>query len=370
MIPILYPEKEWKFDSNGIGRLSDSKACEVTEERNGVYELEMDYPTNGKHFESIKLNRQILATPDERADHAQPFIIENITKNINHTVHIFATHVSYKMSYIPVKPVSNTSWISAGSAISLVLNKVVGGNPFAIKTDKLDKAVFHLDQPASLKSVLYGMEGSLLDCYGGTWEFDRYVATLKGSRGRKTDIVIRYGKDLDGITYEESREGIFTGVLPYWKGNVQTGGQSESQAVVVVPDSVVTSKYASQVPWRRDIVLDVSSEFSNGEFETQPTKEQVAAKGQNYLNKNVNGTEKISIDVSFVPLWQTKRHGELRQFSKLGLCDEVTVIHDPYDIVYTGKVIKTVYDVLLERYKSIEIGFLKPNIVDYIGGKK
>lgn len=369
MKPILFSEKEWRFESNGIGRLSDALSCEVTEERNGVFELEMDFPANGRHADGLRLNCQILANPSPRYEQAQPFVIQSISKSINNIIHIHATHVSYKMSYIPIKPIANTSYITAKAAISSVLSKVVGSNPFAISTDKADKAIFHLDTPASLKSVLYGMEGSLLDCYGGTWEFDRYYATLRGSRGRKTDVVFRYGKDLEGITYEESREEIYTGVLPYWKGNVQAEGQ-EPHDVVVIPDNVVLSQYASQLPYRRDIVLDVSGEFANGDYETQPTKNQVRDKGVAYLNRNVKGTENISIDISFVSLWEIKGNEALKQYSELGLCDEVTVIHEPYGINYSGIVSKTVYDVLADKYKSIEIGHLKPNIVDIIGGRK
>lgn len=370
MIPILYGEKEWQFLDNGFGRLADALTCEVTEERNGVFELEMDFPTNGRHFEEIQLSRQIMAKPSPRYERSQPFIIESISKTIDNIVHIYATHCSYKMSYYPVKPIANTSLISVGDAITAVTNNIVGSNSFAITTDKAETAKFHVDVPTSLKSILYGMEGSLLDCYGGTWEFDRYDATLRGRRGKTTDIIIRYGKDLTDIKYEESREEIYTGVFPYWKGSVQESGQSESHDVVVCPDEVVLSDLASQLPYRRDIVVDVSSEFESDDFETQPTKAQVKAKGEEYVAENISVTENISIDVSVASLWYGSHSYDTRRFAELGLCDEVTVIHEPYGIHYTGNITKTVFDVLAERYKSIEIGLLKPSIVDYIGGKK
>ena len=44
MIPILYNRDETRFVTNGIGRLADCTRAVVTEERNGVYELEFDVP--------------------------------------------------------------------------------------------------------------------------------------------------------------------------------------------------------------------------------------------------------------------------------------------------------------------------------------
>ena len=372
MIPILYPEKEWQFGDNGLGRLADALSCEVTEERNGIYQLEMDYPVNGAHYDSIKLNTQIFAIPSATAEGGQPFVIEHIGVSIDNIAHIFATHVSYKMSYYPVKPYKNKAAITAKAALNAVLNNVVGANSFTVVTDKTEKAVFSVEEPASLKSIMFGKDDSLLDMYGGTWEFDRYRATLKAARGRSTDVVIRYGKDLESIEYEASRENLFTGCLPYWKGSAKQSGSDEQQDVFVIPDSVVLSQYASLLPWRRDIAVDVTQMFEEGEVEkdSQPTKQQVIEKGQQYLKENVTGTEDVTIKVELVPMWQAAGNEYMRQFTTIGMCDEVTVYHAPLGLYYTGNVVKTVYDVLADRYTSLEIGLLKPTLTDMIGGKK
>lgn len=370
MIPILFPPGESLYNNNGLGRLYDATECVVTEERNGIYELAMSYPVAGEHFDDIRLGCQILAKPSDKATRSQPFDIVNIRKTLDSTIEILATHISYRMNFIPVKPYTNNSWITAGTAVNAVKSRITGKNPFVVSTDMASKALFHLDEPASLKAVLYGMEGSLLDCYGGTWEFDWFNATLKGKRGDDTGIKIRYGKDLTGMNYEESNESIFTGVLPYWRGTVGSG--DESQDVVVVADSpVVVSALANKMPYARNIVLDVTSDFAKGEFTDQPTKAQVVAKGQSYLAKNATETETINIDVSFVPLWQMDYTGKV-QHQLIGLCDELTVVHAPMGIQYSGKIVKTEYDVLRDRYKTLGIGLLKPKLSDIIvsGGIK
>lgn len=358
MIPILFPPNEMLYQNNGIGRLSEAVECTVTEERNGIYELAMTYPVAGIHFEDIQLGCQILAKPSDTM-RSQPFEIVNIRKTLESTIEIVADHISYRMSFIPVKTVSNSSYITAGAAIDAIKAKIVGTCPFSVSTDKADKAIFHLDEPASLKSVLYGKEGSLLDMYGGTWEFDWYSAVLRGKRGQDTGIVIRYGKDLTELKYEESREGIYTGVLPYWRGTVGSG--DNAQDVVVVADTPVTSAFENKLPYPRNIVLDVTSDFAQGEFTDQPSKAQVTAKGKAYVDKNVTETESVNIDVSFAQLWDGTTQPPL-----IGLCDELTVIHGPMEIMYSGRIVKTEYDVLRDRYKSLEIGLLKPKLSDVL----
>ena len=370
MIPVLYPPGETQYNSNGIGRLSDAVSCVVTEERNGVYDLAMTYPVAGEHFDEITLGSQIMAVPSDKATRAQPFDIVNIRKTLDSTIEIVANHISYRMMFIPVKPVTNSSYITASAAIAAVKNKLAGTCPFVITTDIANKAIYHLDEPASLKSVLYGMEGSLLDMYGGTWNFDWYNATLLGQRGENTGITIRYGKDLTGLTYEESQEEIFTGVLPYWRGTVGSG--DEAQDVVVVADAPITvSALAATLPYARNVVLDVTSDFADGEYTDQPTKAQVEAKGRAYLEKNVTETETINIDVSFVPLWQMD-YTKTMQHQRIGLCDGLTIVHGPLGVMYSGKIVKTEYDVLRDRYQKLEIGLLKPKLSDIMiaGGIK
>lgn len=363
MIPILYSADETEYESNGLGRLNDATVCTVTEERNGVYELAMTYPVAGTRFRDIRLGCQIMATPSDKATRAQPFEIVNIRKTLAGTIEILAQHISYRMAYLPVKPVANTSYITASAAITQVTGKVSGTNLFKISTDKTNKAIFHLDEPASLKSVMAGMEGSLLDMYGGTWEYDWFDATLRAQRGEDTGLTIRYGKDLTDLKYEESQEGIYTGVLPYWRGTVGSG--DDAQDVVVMADAPVTSSLASQMPYARNIVLDVTSDFAQGEFTDQPTKAQVVAKGKAHIDANVTETETINIDVGFVPGWLADHSGTV-QHPRIGLCDELTVVHGPLGIVYSGKIVKTEFDVLRERYQNLEIGLLKPKLSDVL----
>ena len=95
MKPILFPAEQTSFNTNGLGRLTDAISCIVTEEeRNGSYELHMEYPIDGHIMEEITYSRIICAVPaDNKA--MQPFRIYRISK-LSGIVEIDAEHISYQ----------------------------------------------------------------------------------------------------------------------------------------------------------------------------------------------------------------------------------------------------------------------------------
>lgn len=63
MTPVLFPPDERDFTTQGLGALSAAISCTVTEERNGIYELEMEYPMIGVHYGEIQERCLIYAIP-------------------------------------------------------------------------------------------------------------------------------------------------------------------------------------------------------------------------------------------------------------------------------------------------------------------
>lgn len=356
MIPILYPANETAFTSNGLGRLSDVISCTVTEERNGQYELEMEYPVTGVHFDEIINTRVISAIPaDGKA--AQPFSIYKISKPINGIVTINAEHISYQLSMIPVDAFTATSCADALTALE---NNAAETCPFTFWTDKVTSGNFEVDAPASIRSLLGGTEGSILDVYGGgEYEFDGYDVKLHQNRGQNRGVILRYGKNITDIKQEENIATTYTGCMPYWKG---TDSSSDTEILVTLPEKVLHVSNASNFPYQRTIALDLSSDF-----EGEPTEAQLRTRATAYMTANNFGVPKVSIDVSFVALWQTEEYKDIANLERVNLCDTVTVYFTKLGINATAKVVKTVYNVLLDRYDSIELGESRANLAKQMG---
>ena len=354
MIPILFSESSNTFTSNGIGRLSDVISCEVTEERNGQYELQMTYPSTGAHFDDIKLRAIIVAKPSAGTNN-QPFRIYNISKPINGKVTINAQHISYDLSKNVAMPFSVTASSSAcNQALQGLLSNAVETCPFTFSTDVTTVAPYNQKAPASIRQRLGGVEGSILDQFHGEYEFDVYDVKFWKDRGETKNIPLRYGKNITDIKQEEEISNTITGIVPFWMDN-------DGNNLVTLPEKVVYSPNASAYPQKLTVPMDFSADYEN-----QPTEAQLRAHAQAYINQSGIGVPKVSIDVSFVNLADTEEYKDILALQNVNLCDTIPVQFEPLGISTTAKIVKTEYDVLSEKYKKLTVGSLRSNLATAI----
>lgn len=335
MIPILFESTETAFTSNGIGRLADATLCQVTEERNGQYELVMQYPVGGKLYSQIACGKYIYATHDE-SKVPQAFQIYRISAPLQGAVTINAWHISYALNGIIVEP------YTAGScteAIAGVKTNSMNANPFTFWTDKSVVADFNLSLPAPARSILGGVKGSILDVYGtGEYEFDMYTVKLYLNRGQNRGVSIRYGKNLTKLDQKLDASKVYNSCVPYWTSDETT----------VVSDEIIVRAGESV---GRTIVMDLS-----GDFEEAPTLDELKALAQTKINASGNYTLTENIKIDFVALWQTEEYKNLASLQRIYLCDTVNIFYEKLGINLTAKCIKVVYDSLRERYVSMELG--------------
>ena len=335
MVPKLYAATETAFTSEGLGRLTDATRCEVTEERNGMYELVLDYPVSGEMLKKIQVGCYIAATHDDDQD-IQPFEIYKVSAPIRGVVTVNAWHISYKLNSVAVLPFTADSCANALAAIG---TNSLNTNPFTFWTDKVVAAPFELTVPKNARNILGGETGSILDVYGkGEYEFDKYTVKLWTNRGADNGVEIRYGKNLTALDYQQNGASVYNAVAPFW---------TNDSATVYLDHLVVrTGETAGNA-----IALDLS-----GEFDEEPTAAQLEAAAQAYIDASESYTVKENIKIDFVPIWQTEDYRNAARTERVKLCDTVTIIFEGYNIRAKAKAIKVVYDTLRDRYKYIELG--------------
>lgn len=342
MKPILYESSEKQFTTNGIGTLADAISCTVIEERNGSYELEMEYPLGGINYDGIRNNRIILAMPSD-GQKAQPFRIFKITRPIGGVVKIYAVHLSYDLSGIPVAPFTAND---CSSALNGLKSNSMIANPFEVWTDISGSGKYKQNSPASFRSRLAGTDGSILDSFGkgAELEFDRLTVKVHQNRGRDNGVTIRYGKNLTDLKQQESIENVRTGVIAYWY-------KEENNTQDVIVGEIQYLENHADYPKENIHVLDCSADF-----EKKPDKQQLNTRAKQYIKANNIGVPKVSIDVSFIQLWQTEEYKNIVSLERVSLCDTVHVVFEKLGVNAVAKVIKTEFDVLNERYIKITLG--------------
>ena len=349
MIPVLYESKETNFTTQGLGALTDAISCYVTEERNGIYEMEMEYPQTGVHFDDIQNGNIIMAIPSPYRD-AQPFRIYKVTKPLNGNVTVYANHISYDLNKIPVNPLSATT---VSSALSGLKDNMQIQNNFLFWTDKTTTADFSSAVPTACRSLLGGQEGSILDVYGGEYEWDRFTVRLHNQRGEDSGVVIRYGKNLTGLNQEGDITNLVTGICPYW--------YSDGTLVMCNPPII----YRDGMTAQSAIPVDMTDKF-----EEVPSQAQLQEAAENYIESNDIGEPSVSITVEFVQLAQMSGYEHLALLEKCDLCDTVQVQYEEAGIDVTAKIVSIQTDVLLEKYESMEIGSIRANIAQTIADQQ
>lgn len=361
MIPILYDSNETQFTSNGIGPLSDALECTVTEERNGEYICELVYPVDGKRFDDIQEGRIIGVWHDDNHD-IQPFDIYGRSAPIDGQVTFYASHISYRLRGITVTPFTAES---CAATLASIPDYSVETNPFSFSTNKSVSAIYANTLPKSARSILGGEEGSVLDFYGtGEYVWDKWNVRLLTRRGSDTDVEIRYGKNLTDFEQELDYSESVTGIVPYWTGT-KTVGDTEVPLYVTLPEKALYKSGVSPSGRASSIPYDFSDKF-----ETEPTVAQLRAAAQSFLDSSDIWLPSNSIKVDFVHLWETEEYKDVAPLQQVGLCDTVLVTFPKYNISRLRiKIIRTVYNVLAERYDEMELGDAPSTFADTITAK-
>ena len=350
MIPILFKSDATDFTTNGIGRLTDAISCTVKEERNGQYELEMQYPMDGQYYSEIKTASIIAAIPYDGAK-IQAFQVYKISRVLGGRVTINAQHISYRLNWIPVMPFSASS---LADTLEKIKANSAENNPFMFEADFTSTVSCGFTIPTGCKSVLGGVDGSVLDTYGGEYEWDNFTVKLHRNRGREKPITLLYGKNITDLTQEEVISNTYTGVCPYWSA-------TDNNITVTLPEKVISVEEAKNFPFHRTKVVDFS-----GQFDAQPTIEQLREATTEYIEANNIGVPDVSIDVSFINLAGTDGYEDAAPLETVQLGDTISVYFEKLGVQTRAKVIGYEYNVLTEKYENVSIGTSRSTLASTI----
>ena len=330
MIPILFEHDETNFSTNGLGRLAECTSCITVEERNGIKELTLTYPTTGRIYDKLIVGRIIYTTHDSTQD-PEPYDIYSITATNDGFCEVKAAHISYRLNNTVLKPFEASSCAETFSKINpMSLNN----NPFTFITDKSATGEFKLKEPRSVRSILGGSEGSILDVYGkAEYEFRKCTVYHRLNRGEK----------LDGSSS-------FDAVVPYWIDN-------DGNNLVMLSSPILVLNGTNT---ERCVPMNMSDDFDE-----KPTQAQLKEKAQAKFSGEEPWVIKENLKITYAQLWESQEFEALSLFERVRLCDIVEFI-DTNGLRAEMKIIRVEYDSLNERYISIELGEPRRNVFDQI----
>lgn len=353
LIPILYAASETDFTTNGIGLLTDAVSCTVTEERNGAYEATLVYPAKGHLAEYIAEDAIIKAKAND-TDEPQLFRIYKSGKQIGSNTTWNAEHISYELTGNPVERFS-VSGVNAEQALNRLLAAAVFKHKYTATSDITTVNSTSIADVVSVRKALGGVEGSILDTWGGEYHFNNYRIELLKARGADNGVTIEYGKNLTDAKQERNISNIVTAIFPYAK---YTPEGTENEVFVSLKEKTLVHADAANYAYKRCEIVDFSSEWESG---TIITEDMLRAKAEAYLEK-ISTEPDINITLSYAQLKKTKDYKNIQAMESVALCDTVKVRIDKLQIEATAKIVKAKYDSLKERYDTMEIGSVRTNL--------
>lgn len=365
MRPILFNKNEQSFDTYGLGELNVTKGT-VTRERNGNYTLYAEIPVNDPAVAGLEKEMKLKADAGLRTKN-QTFEISRIVKDSSNIVKIYGQHISHKLEYMVLRNATAFSG-SAFSALSIWRGALIGDLQFDVWSDieTTGKGMFDISKMENARQALGGVEGSILDIYGGEYEFDNMTIRLHKQLGRTAPTVLEYGRNILSAELDETIESSYTSVLPFatYTPEGSTGDDQPDPITVTIPENYVDSKYKALYAHRRIKVVDFSSEFStDSKKKNIPTPEKLRTLANEFMERNAIGKPKINIKIEYADLAKTLDYVDNGWIEELELCDIVPVYYPQIGLTdETAKVTTVTYDFINERNESVEFGDIGTNV--------
>lgn len=368
MRPILFNKNETVFDTYGLGELNVTKGT-ATRERNGNYTLYAEIPVNDPMVSILQKEMKLKADAGLRTKN-QTFEISRIVKDSSNIVKIYGQHISHKLEYMAIRNHTILNG-TAQSALARWKDALIGDYSFDVWSDIQTNATTKLsiDKVTNARLALGGVEGSILDIWGGEYEFDNMTVRLHKQLGRTAPTVLEYGRNILSAETDETIEDAYTSVLPFatYTPEKPEGDTSDSQPdpiTVTIPENYVDSKYKALYAHRRIKVVDFSSEFnSDSKKKNIPNADKLRKLASDYMERNSIGKPKINTKIEYVDLAKTLDYADRAWIEELELCDIVPIYYPQIGLTdETAKVTTITYDFVNERNASVEFGEIGTNV--------
>ena len=351
MIPFLYETTEKQFLNGGLGALTDAITCTTTQETNGAYELEMEYPIHGLLWEQITQGRWIYAN-------GQPFRIYKIRKTNDIVFKVYAEHCSYLLSYMTFRYILNAGKVTPKDVLKSLSENIVGTNPFTFYTEWNDTSCYYNNLGmVSVRQLLCGTEGSILDVFGsGFYIFDKWSVSLKKNTKEDPQYAIRVGNNIESFSVTLDDSDLMTAVKPYWKG---TNSEGAEEKTVLGYGDIVKGEYFENYPYQYTKMLDCSSTF-----QTMPTQDQLQEYAESYLANNLSKqitNMSFDFDSSIIKNIDIRNNilgHKVKYITRPDLNEMVLVDLYPYNIQATARITSITYYVLRDKPTKYGFGYI------------
>lgn len=340
---ILYNKDATTFNNLGLGILKDFYSNPlITEVLNGEYNLEFEYISEGWLADKLEIGNIIKAR-------GQLFRIWNIQPDLK-KIKVLAKHIFFDLSKNFLEDVSPTN-LTSQNALTWILARTSTENDYIVTGDCTTTASARYVRKNVIDAI-YNEDNALLKKFGGELELNNFNIYVHQKRGSDSGISVMYGKNLSGVQMDVDLSTVVTKIMPQGKDGLLLDE--------LYVESPLIENYFS--PFYQKIEFsDIGVDEDNNISESD-AKNQLRLAAQKLFNEGIDKPT-ISIKFDFIELSKATEYKQYENLETVSLGDTVKAIIPKLNVSLETRVVKTVYDCLLERTTKIECGTVTPNIV-------
>lgn len=342
----IYSKDTTSFSTLGLGVLKDFiSAPLISEELNGIYNLEFKYAKDGY------LNEYLVEQNIIKAN-GQPFRIWNVKKDMQ-GITILAKHIFFDLSFNYLVNVAPTG-LTAQSALNWLLQRTDTVNSYTVNGDCTEIASARYIRK-NVTDAIFNDENALIKKYKCELSYDNYSIFCHQKRGQNANFSIRYRKNLTGLDLNLDFSSTATRIVPL--------GYDGLMIPEIYVDSDKINNYFT--PLYKTVEFSNIKYDPNDEeaYQTLEEAEQALRDAANKLFEQGIDIPSVSIKIDFVELSKCIEYKDYSNLESVHLGDTIKIIIPDLNLNLETRIIKTTYDCILNRITSLEMGSVMPSSV-------
>ena len=352
---ILYEKTESNFNHNGLAVLDGVVVSPVvTEQLNGLFSLEFDYPIHAKASDKLRPEMIVKCPVPELQD--QLFRIVERDDSLGGLVHIVAHHIFYDLAKNLIEDTYIVNKNGSG-ALTQLLGATTVPHSFSGTSNMTTVNNVRLVRLNPVEVLLDSdLDNGYQARFGGEIVRDNYSISMLAHRGSDNGVQIRDKKNLTGYKSDLDYSSIVTRIMP-------EGYDGLFLPEKYVDSPLINSYVSPKIKITKYDNVKVGDE--EGEFATKDLAyaelRRLAA-----LEFTVSHIDKptATYDVEFAPLERTEEYKQFSSLETINLGDIVSVTHAEDGFSVTARMVEYRYDPILKAFISITLGNVMPKFTD------
>ena len=279
----------------------------------------------------------------------QPFRIYRVVPELD-KITVYARHVFYDLMDNMIRKYEPPATTTGANVVQGITSCCLSEHDFTFYSDldsTAEEVAFENSNPVD---AILG-DGGLVEKYGGELARDWFDVFLVKRVGSDTDVQIRQGKNLLGVSYDVDLTDVVTRIMPT--------GEDRDGNLLYLPEVYIDSPNIGNYPHPKWIHLAVSEAKEVTEGDERKSKDQCYAEMRNAVQAEYDkgcDLPTVTLKVDFINCAETEEYRDYKPLQDIFLGDSVRVIAPRIGVEVSMRMTQYTYDCLQRKYTAMTLG--------------